>query len=92
MSYRNTTLARIMEMSDRTRTEPSGDPDLAKFNLMTKIMVMLVKASPNSLANEDLPSWAEAWRLAAKVLFMLVGHIEGQGKRARMPMGHKKRH
>ncbi|KIJ19293.1 hypothetical protein PAXINDRAFT_7790 [Paxillus involutus ATCC 200175] len=85
MSYRNTTLAHIMEMGNCTRTEPSSDPDLAKFNLVTKIMLMLMKASFDSPANKDLPSWVEAWRLAA--YSSCSRGVEGQGKRARMPMG-----
>ncbi|KIJ17298.1 hypothetical protein PAXINDRAFT_10144 [Paxillus involutus ATCC 200175] len=88
MSYRNATLAHIMEMGDHIMMESSGDPNLAKFNLVTKMMVMLAKASPDLLANEDRPAWAEAWRLAVKVLFMLTRCAnKGQGKRVRMPMG-----
>ncbi|KIJ07441.1 hypothetical protein PAXINDRAFT_19366 [Paxillus involutus ATCC 200175] len=77
MSYRNTTLAHIMEMGNRIMTEPSGDPNLAKFNLVTKIMVMLANTLPNSLANKDLPAWANAWRLAAVHLANMVHVPQG---------------
>jgi hypothetical protein len=56
MSFRNTTLARIMQMGDKIMAEPSSNPDLAGFNLLTKIMVKLVKALPKGpLARKFCP-------------------------------------
>ncbi|KIJ07575.1 hypothetical protein PAXINDRAFT_19245 [Paxillus involutus ATCC 200175] len=77
MSFRNTTLARIMQMGDKIMVEPSSNPDLAGFNLLTKIMVKLVKALPKGPGKEVLPGWVNTWMLAAEILFMFAWCAEG---------------
>ncbi|KIJ10582.1 hypothetical protein PAXINDRAFT_16418 [Paxillus involutus ATCC 200175] len=84
MSFRNTTLAHIMQMGDKIMVEPSSNPDLAGFNLLTKIMVKLVKALPKGPGKEVLPSWVNTWMLAAEILFMFARHAEGRGHKAWM--------
>ncbi|KIK78736.1 hypothetical protein PAXRUDRAFT_16718 [Paxillus rubicundulus Ve08.2h10] len=86
MSCRNTALARIMQMGDETMVEPSSNPDLAGFNLLTKVMVKLTKALPKGPAQEVQPSWVDTWMLAAEILFMFARHTEGLGYKARMLM------
>ncbi|KIJ20741.1 hypothetical protein PAXINDRAFT_6529 [Paxillus involutus ATCC 200175] len=77
MSFRNTTLARIMQMGDKIMAEPSSNPDLAGFNLLTKIMVKLVKALPKGPGKEVLPGWINTWMLAVEILFMFARRAEG---------------
>ncbi|KIJ11773.1 hypothetical protein PAXINDRAFT_15354 [Paxillus involutus ATCC 200175] len=86
MSFRNTTLARIMQMGDKIMVEPSSNPDLAGFNLLTKIMVKLAKALPKGPGKEVLPGWVNTWMLTAEILFMFARCAEGRGHKARMLM------
>ncbi|KIK79250.1 hypothetical protein PAXRUDRAFT_161767 [Paxillus rubicundulus Ve08.2h10] len=86
MSFRNTTLARIMQMGDETMVELSSNPDLAGFNLLTKVMVKLAKALPKGLGQEVQPGWVDTWTLTAEILFMFARRAEGLGYRARMLM------
>ncbi|KIJ18813.1 hypothetical protein PAXINDRAFT_9043 [Paxillus involutus ATCC 200175] len=86
MSFRNTTLALIMQMGDKIMVELSSNPDLAGFNLLTKIMVKLVKALPKGPGKEVLPGWINTWMLAVEILFMFTRRAEGRGHKARMLM------
>ncbi|KIJ10970.1 hypothetical protein PAXINDRAFT_16060 [Paxillus involutus ATCC 200175] len=86
MSFRNTTLARIMQMGNKIMAEPSSNPDLAGFNLLTKIMVKLVKALPKGPGKEVLPGWINTWMLTAEILFMFAWRAEGRGHKVRMLM------
>ncbi|KIJ09896.1 hypothetical protein PAXINDRAFT_17044 [Paxillus involutus ATCC 200175] len=86
MSFRNTTLARIMQMGDKIMVEPSSNPDLASFNLLTKIMVKLAKALPKGPGKEVLRGWVNTWMLAVEILFMFARCAEGRGHKARMLM------
>ncbi|KIJ15724.1 hypothetical protein PAXINDRAFT_11315 [Paxillus involutus ATCC 200175] len=54
-----------MQMGNKIMVEPSSNPDLASFNLLTKIMVKLVKALPKGPGKEVLPGWVNTWMLAA---------------------------
>ncbi|KIK73901.1 hypothetical protein PAXRUDRAFT_177193 [Paxillus rubicundulus Ve08.2h10] len=65
MSFRNTTLARIMQMGNKIMVEPSSNPDLASFNLLTKVMVKLAKALPKGPGQEVQPGWVNMWMLTA---------------------------
>ncbi|KIK81484.1 hypothetical protein PAXRUDRAFT_15219 [Paxillus rubicundulus Ve08.2h10] len=71
MSFRNTTLARIMRMGDETMVEPHGQAR---------------KVLPKGLGQEVQPGWVDTWTLAAEILFMFAQHAEGLGYRARMLM------
>ncbi|KIK79006.1 hypothetical protein PAXRUDRAFT_162488 [Paxillus rubicundulus Ve08.2h10] len=86
MSFRNTALAHIMRMGDETLVEPSSNPDLAGFNLLTKVMVKLAKVLPKGPGQEVQPGWVDTWTLAAEILFMFARRAEGLGYRARMLM------
>ncbi|KIK77650.1 hypothetical protein PAXRUDRAFT_166153 [Paxillus rubicundulus Ve08.2h10] len=90
MSFRNTALARIMRMGDETLVEPSSNPDLAGFNLLTKVMVKLTKALPKGLGQEVQPGWVDTWTLAAEILFMFTQRAKGLGYKARMLMRNAK--
>ncbi|KIL00540.1 hypothetical protein PAXRUDRAFT_129577 [Paxillus rubicundulus Ve08.2h10] len=86
MSFRNTTLACIIQMGDEIMVEPSSNPDLAGFNLLTKVMVKLVKVLPKGLGQEVQPGWVNTWMLTAEILFMFAWCAEGLGHKARMLM------
>ncbi|KIK88336.1 hypothetical protein PAXRUDRAFT_14414 [Paxillus rubicundulus Ve08.2h10] len=87
---KNTALAHIMQMGDEIMVEPSSNPDLASFNLLTKVMVKLAKALPKCPGQEVQPSWVDTWTLAVEILFMFARHAEGLGYRARMLMCNAK--
>ncbi|KIK82463.1 hypothetical protein PAXRUDRAFT_14727 [Paxillus rubicundulus Ve08.2h10] len=76
MSFRNTTLARIMQMGDKIMLQP---PDFK-----------LAKALPKGLGQEVQPGWVNMWMLTVEILFMFAWHAEGLGYKARMLMRNAK--
>ncbi|KIK83854.1 hypothetical protein PAXRUDRAFT_14574 [Paxillus rubicundulus Ve08.2h10] len=75
-----------MQMGDEIMVEPSRNPDLAGFNLLTKVMVKLAKVLPKGPGQEVQPGCINTWMLTVEILFMFTRHAEGLGHKARMLM------